>query len=82
DHSNCTHRDIQMRYRVSCDKGLLFYIFNLKFVFPPFWYYATVLYFADHCDKDPRERPSLAASAIAALVFYVAVLISLLVVFS
>lgn len=39
--------------------------FLLGFVFPPFWYYATVLYFGNYRLKDPRERAGLAASAIA-----------------
>ncbi|CAN6714799.1 unnamed protein product [Malus baccata var. baccata] len=42
----------------ACDR------FLLGFAFPPLWYYATVLYFGNHL-KDPRERPGLAASAIA-----------------
>ena len=37
----------------------------MGFVFPPLWYYATVLYFGNYYHKDPRERPGLAASAIA-----------------
>lgn len=39
--------------------------FLLGFVFPPLWYFATVLYFGNYYHKDPRERPGLAASAIA-----------------
>lgn len=39
--------------------------FVLGFAFPPLWYYATVLYFGNYYLKDPRERPGLAASAIA-----------------
>lgn len=42
----------------ACDR------FLLGFAFPPLWYYATVLYFGNHL-KEPRERPGLAASAIA-----------------
>ena len=29
------------------------------------WYYATILYFGNYYQKDPRERAGLAASAIA-----------------
>ncbi|RVW51861.1 hypothetical protein CK203_003184 [Vitis vinifera] len=29
------------------------------------WYYATILYFCNYYQKDPRERAGLAASAIA-----------------
>ncbi|XP_048424260.1 uncharacterized protein LOC108867733 [Pyrus x bretschneideri] len=54
--------------------------FLLGFAFPPLWYYATVLYFGNHL-KDPRERPGLAASAIAALICSVIVAVALLVVF-
>ena len=39
--------------------------FLFGFAFPPLWYYATVLYFGNYYLKDPRERPGLAASAIA-----------------
>ena len=55
--------------------GLLWFFFSfekiiydrflLGFAFPPLWYYATVLYFGNYYLKDPRERPGLAASAIA-----------------
>lgn len=43
---------------------LLINRFLLGFAFPPIWYYATVLYFGNYL-KGPRERPGLAASAIA-----------------
>ncbi|KAK6915367.1 hypothetical protein RJ641_020484, partial [Dillenia turbinata] len=45
--------------------GIGWFSFALGFVFPPFWYYATILYFRDYHLKDPRERAGLAASAIA-----------------
>ncbi|XP_060966407.1 uncharacterized protein LOC133034913 isoform X1 [Cannabis sativa] len=45
--------------------GIGWFSFLLGFVFPPLWYYATVLYFGNYYLKDPRERPGLAASAIA-----------------
>ncbi|PWA63964.1 60S ribosomal protein L18a [Artemisia annua] len=51
------------------------------FVFPVLWYYATILYFRNYYQKDPRERTGLAASAIAAMIFTVAVLITLLIIF-
>ncbi|PRQ41747.1 hypothetical protein RchiOBHm_Chr3g0450131 [Rosa chinensis] len=44
--------------------GIGWFSFLLGFAFPPLWYYATVLYFGNYL-KDPRERPGLAASAIA-----------------
>nr|XP_043624424.1 60S ribosomal protein L18a-like protein [Erigeron canadensis] len=49
------------------------------FIFPLLWYYATILYFRSYYQKDPRERTGLAASAIAALIFTVALLITILV---
>ncbi|GMN25642.1 hypothetical protein TIFTF001_001016 [Ficus carica] len=45
--------------------GIGWFSFLLGFAFPPLWYYATVLYFGNYYRKDPRERPGLAASAIA-----------------
>ena len=35
-----------------------------RFVFPLMWYYATILYFGNYYQRDPRERAGLAASAI------------------
>ncbi|KAF8401835.1 hypothetical protein HHK36_012781 [Tetracentron sinense] len=69
--------------------GARWVVFNVKhvhsfvfgFAFPPLWYYATFLYFGNYYIKDPRERAGLAASAIAALICSVAILISLLAVF-
>ncbi|QHN76834.1 uncharacterized protein DS421_19g647390 [Arachis hypogaea] len=52
-----------------------------RFACPLLWYYATILYFGNYYHKDPRERAGLAASAIAALVFTIAVLIAVLVIF-
>lgn len=50
--------------------GSNFRRFILGFAFPPLWYFATFLYYEnqylnDPYLKDPRERPGLAASAIA-----------------
>ncbi|KAJ8633014.1 hypothetical protein MRB53_026350 [Persea americana] len=59
-----------------CGIGWLFFI--LGFVFPPLWYYAAFLYFRNYYLRDPRERAGLAASAIAALICTVIVLVSLL----
>ncbi|KAJ0013629.1 hypothetical protein Pint_20436 [Pistacia integerrima] len=61
--------------------GIGWFSFLLGFVFPPLWYYATVLYLGEYYLKDPRERSGLAASAIAALICSVALLVVLLVVF-
>ncbi|KAM4119662.1 hypothetical protein ACJW30_03G075900 [Castanea mollissima] len=61
--------------------GIGWFSFLLGFVFPPLWYFATVLYFGNYYHKDPRERPGLAASAIAALFCSLIVLITLLAVF-
>ncbi|KAG2379975.1 uncharacterized protein HKW66_Vig0167540 [Vigna angularis] len=51
-----------------------------RFVCPLMWYYATILYFGNYYHKDPRERAGLAASAIAALVFTTAAVITVAVI--
>ncbi|XP_019462508.1 PREDICTED: uncharacterized protein LOC109361497 isoform X1 [Lupinus angustifolius] len=55
--------------------GVGWFSFLFGFLCPPMWYYATFLYFGNYYRKDPRERAGLGASAIAALVFSVALLI-------
>ncbi|KAJ0079522.1 hypothetical protein Patl1_23207 [Pistacia atlantica] len=50
--------------------GIGWFSFLLGFVFPPLWYYATVLYLGKYYLKDPRERSGLAASAIAVSRFF------------
>ncbi|XP_038710262.1 60S ribosomal protein L18a-like protein isoform X2 [Tripterygium wilfordii] len=55
--------------------GIGWFSFLLGFAFPLMWYYATILYFGNYYRKDPRERAGLAASAIAAMVCSVAVVI-------
>ncbi|XP_004507968.1 uncharacterized protein [Cicer arietinum] len=55
--------------------GIGWFSFLFGFLCPPMWYYATILYFGNHYRKDPRERAGLGASAIAALVCSVALLI-------
>ncbi|KAK9131274.1 hypothetical protein Sjap_011761 [Stephania japonica] len=62
-----------------CGCGIGWFSFLLGFVFPLMWYYATILYFGNYYRKDPRERAGLAASAIAALICSIALLITLLV---
>ncbi|KAF7814084.1 60S ribosomal protein L18a-like protein [Senna tora] len=57
--------------------GIGWFSFVLGLVCPLIWYYATILFFANYYHKDPRERAGLAASAIAALIFTIAVLITL-----
>ncbi|XP_010542412.1 PREDICTED: 60S ribosomal protein L18a-like protein isoform X2 [Tarenaya hassleriana] len=59
--------------------GIGWFSFLLGFVCPLAWYFATVLYFMSYYRRDPRERSGLAASAIAALVFTVALIITVLV---
>ncbi|TMX03972.1 hypothetical protein EJD97_012731 [Solanum chilense] len=56
--------------------GIGWFSLLLGFVFPFMWYYATVLYFRNHYQRDPRERAGLAANAIAALIFTVAALVA------
>ncbi|CAM6001336.1 unnamed protein product [Sphagnum balticum] len=46
--------------------------------FPLLWYYGTYLFYTERY-HDPRERPGLAACAIAALVLTVALAITLIV---
>ncbi|GAB2218092.1 hypothetical protein Droror1_Dr00001310 [Drosera rotundifolia] len=59
-----------------CGKG--WFCFLVGFLFPPLWYYATVLYFGNYYRKDPRERAGLAASAVAAMACTIVVLIVIL----
>ncbi|KAG8053134.1 hypothetical protein GUJ93_ZPchr0001g30750 [Zizania palustris] len=51
--------------------------FLLGFFCPLIWYFATTLYCCKYYNKDPRERPGLAASAIAAIIFTAATIITL-----
>uniref|UniRef100_A0A453E816 Uncharacterized protein n=1 Tax=Aegilops tauschii subsp. strangulata TaxID=200361 RepID=A0A453E816_AEGTS len=51
--------------------------FLLGFLCPLLWYYATTLYCCKYYNRDPRERPGLAASAIAAAIFTTAATITL-----
>ncbi|WMV34999.1 hypothetical protein MTR67_028384 [Solanum verrucosum] len=56
--------------------GIGWFSLLLGFVFPFMWYYATILYFRNYYQRDPRERAGLAANAIAALIFTVAALVA------
>ncbi|XP_057433092.1 uncharacterized protein LOC130725919 isoform X2 [Lotus japonicus] len=56
--------------------GVGWFSFLCGFLCPPLWYYATILYFGNYYRKDPRERAGLGASAIAALLCSVALLIT------
>ncbi|KAK7328974.1 hypothetical protein VNO77_23114 [Canavalia gladiata] len=55
--------------------GIGWFSFLFGFLCPPMWYYATMLYFGNFYRKDPRERAGLGASAFAALLCSVALLI-------
>ncbi|XP_074288625.1 large ribosomal subunit protein eL20z-like isoform X2 [Silene latifolia] len=55
--------------------GIGWFSFLLGFALPLMWYYATILYFRNYYQRDPRERTGLAACAIAALGFSIVVLI-------
>ncbi|KAG5595979.1 hypothetical protein H5410_037211 [Solanum commersonii] len=55
--------------------GVGWFSFLLGFLCPLMWYYSTILYFGNYYRKDPRERAGLAASAIAAMVCSVVLLI-------
>ncbi|XP_010480015.1 PREDICTED: 60S ribosomal protein L18a-like protein [Camelina sativa] len=59
--------------------GIGWFSFLLGFFFPIAWYVATFLYFINYYRRDPRERSGLAASAIAALIFSVGLVITVLV---
>ncbi|XP_015902819.1 large ribosomal subunit protein eL20z [Ziziphus jujuba] len=60
--------------------GIGWFSLLLGFVCPFMWYYATILYFGNYYRRDPRERSGLAASAIAALICTIAVLITVVVI--
>ncbi|XP_044495472.1 60S ribosomal protein L18a-like protein [Mangifera indica] len=57
--------------------GIGWFSLLLGFVCPFMWYYATILYFGNYYHKDPRERSGLAASAIAALICTIVVVVVL-----
>ncbi|KAJ4882030.1 Ribosomal protein L18ae family [Raphanus sativus] len=59
--------------------GIGWFSFLVGFFFPFAWYLATFLYLTSYYRRDPRERSGLAASAIAALIFTVALVITVLV---
>ncbi|XP_076881176.1 uncharacterized protein LOC143529234, partial [Bidens hawaiensis] len=61
--------------------GIGWFCLLFGFIFPLLWYYATILYFRNYYQKDPRERTGLAANAIAALICTIAVLITILIIF-
>ncbi|KAG0582725.1 hypothetical protein M758_3G082100 [Ceratodon purpureus] len=63
-----------------CGCGVGWCCFLMGFILPLFWYYGTFL-FLGQCQNDPRERPGLAASAIAALVNTVALILALIALF-
>ncbi|CAL0335185.1 unnamed protein product [Lupinus luteus] len=60
--------------------GIGWFSLLLGFVCPLMWYYATILYFGNYYNKDPRERVGLAASAISALAFTIAVFVIIIVI--
>ncbi|XP_062194815.1 large ribosomal subunit protein eL20z-like [Phragmites australis] len=60
-----------------CGCGIGWSSFLLGFLCPLIWYSAAILYFCKYYNRDPRERPGLAASAIAAFIFTVVTIITL-----
>ncbi|KAI3803348.1 hypothetical protein L1987_31499 [Smallanthus sonchifolius] len=60
--------------------GIGWFCLLFGFIFPLLWYYATILYFRNYYQKDPRERTGFAANAIAALIFTIALLIVILII--
>uniref|UniRef100_A0A452Y587 Uncharacterized protein n=1 Tax=Aegilops tauschii subsp. strangulata TaxID=200361 RepID=A0A452Y587_AEGTS len=51
--------------------------FLLGFLCPLIWYIAALLYCCKYYNRDPRERPGLAASALLAIMFTAATIITL-----
>ncbi|KAH7657455.1 MAPEG domain-like protein [Dioscorea alata] len=62
--------------------GIGWFSLLLGFLCPLTWYYAAILYFCKYYHKDPRERGGLAASAIAALVCTVAIIIAVIIIYA
>ncbi|KAG0608538.1 hypothetical protein M758_8G113100 [Ceratodon purpureus] len=62
-----------------CGCGIGWFCFLVGFIFPLLWYYGTIRFFWTQRQNDPRERPGLAACAIAALVSTVALVITLII---
>ncbi|KAK3160552.1 hypothetical protein QOZ80_1BG0061100 [Eleusine coracana subsp. coracana] len=60
-----------------CGCGIGWSSFLLGFLFPLIWYFPAILYCCKYYNKDPRERPGLAASAVAALIFTILAIIAL-----
>lgn len=64
-----------------CGCGLGWFLFLLGFVIPPAWLYASFVFYSAHHERDPRERPGLAACAVAAMVTVTVALVTGLVLF-
>jgi hypothetical protein len=62
-----------------CGCGIGWFSFLVGFIFPVLWYYGTIRFFWTQRQNDPRERPGLAACAIAALLSTVALVITLII---
>jgi len=62
-----------------CGCGIGWFSFLVGFLFPLLWYYGTIRFFWTQRQNDPRERPGLAACAIAALVSTVALAATLII---
>ncbi|KAK3164081.1 hypothetical protein QOZ80_1AG0012430 [Eleusine coracana subsp. coracana] len=60
-----------------CGCGIGWSSFLLGFLCPLIWYFPAILYCCKYYNKDPRERPGLAASAVAALIFTILAIIAL-----
>ncbi|KAF6988570.1 hypothetical protein CFC21_006085 [Triticum aestivum] len=50
---------------------------GVGFLCPLIWYIAALLYCCKYYNRDPRERPGLAASALLAIMFTAATIITL-----
>lgn len=76
-----THSHVGMfdRPLPCCGCGIGWFSFLAGFFFPLFWYYGAIRFFWTKHQNDPRERPGLAACAIAAFVITLALAIALIV---
>uniref|UniRef100_A0A0E0HAE5 Uncharacterized protein n=1 Tax=Oryza nivara TaxID=4536 RepID=A0A0E0HAE5_ORYNI len=57
--------------------GIGWCCFLLGFLCPLIWYIAALLYYCKYYNRDPRERPGLAASAFLAVIFTAATIVTL-----
>uniref|UniRef100_A0A0E0PIB4 Uncharacterized protein n=1 Tax=Oryza rufipogon TaxID=4529 RepID=A0A0E0PIB4_ORYRU len=59
------------------ERRLPFFGCGIGFLCPLIWYIAALLYYCKYYNRDPRERPGLAASAFLAVIFTAATIVTL-----